>query len=435
MKKRLVVIIFIIAILKNFQVYAQSISHALGENITVSPAGAGDVWRNPALLSFEKEKVGTVAFAEALLSNIPDISAHANVKSPNLAIENRSFNVYESEKKLIGGGGAFFFQYQKSSIGVGITGTSMNKDSSFDLLLYVPAYSANILFRNDQFEYRGAMRGYLSASWRIFENFSLGAQWIYEYRKDFTDENNEGYTNSIKGSWEYKSISKTSYISSGCIGVMMASELFQLGIVLVTPDVTYSKSDYENKRDDLLNVAYSYAIARSIENPWQNTTGFGAIFGLAVNFSPHFAIVGEFGFRRDGSYSETILVVHNLDYEEVNEIYKFQTLFVFSAGMKYFLDNSLSIACGAFSQRTSLEAEYNASSSARSLTTSYKLYGARFGFEKRLTQMASLIVIAVVDRNEFDLGYAINETNMAMVIQENIVEYECSINVAIRLFL
>lgn len=433
MKKEVLWFFVVSVMIKSTNAYTQSIAHAIGENLTVITSGAGDVKRNPALLSFENENIGLVGFVNFLLSDSHSISAQSDVKSNFISIENKMLRTYEPQKKEIGGGSAFFYRVSNVSFGMAISGNTGQEQNYFDWLLYVPAYQTNILFRNEQFQYNATNKALLACSLKLYENLSIGIQGGFAYMKEYQEEKNYGFTNGVSSSWEYKSTMETTYIFFGSIGMMMKAEVFQLGVLYLMPDLSSSKCNYENEKDDYNNIINSYSIEGSISNDWRNTSSFGILCGIAINITPQFVIVGETGFRKNGSYRESILIVNNAQYEMTDEVFYYQTLFLYSAGIHYILDHSLTIACGGFSRKISLESEYRASASDKYFSFKNKIYGIQIGFEKSISSLLSLIILGAWDRNEMCLYMESNEGTLTMTFDEQIVEYGFFINAAVRM--
>lgn len=435
MKTWIYLLFFACAVFNAQSLYSQSIAAAMGDNLILVPSGAADVTRNPALLAWEQRGMEILGYAGFLLYSLQDPELDAEVALPPLTVERGPFEMYTPQKQALWGGGSFFLKSGKGAFGAAMQGNIKKERTSFDLNLSLPALSTSILFRNEEIRYESSATGYASFSYRVNNNLSLGLQYKLEYKTEHGESENRGFTNAAASSWELKSSTEASFVSTGILGVLMGFEPFYVGLVLLSPDYSYKKNKYQNEKDDYDTPANSFSIADSAPAQWVVTNSMGMMLGIGMNITSDIMIVGELGFRLNGSYNETILVVANKTYEEIDQKNEYQKLFQFSIGLKYIIDHGLSIACGTFGRHVLMESRYDGTSQSKSMEIDYWLFGLRLGFEKRISSAVALVIVGSQERAVMDVTAKTTEGSMRMKFDEKITDDSFNVSVAMRIML
>lgn len=435
MRTGIVMICIMWVILNGNHIYAQSIAAAMGDNFSVVPSGAADVARNPALLAMEQRKMEFLGYAGFLLYSLHDPSLDAEIALPPLKVEKGPFVMYNPEKQMLEGGGAFFMKSGNIAFGVAIQGNVKKEHTSFDLNMSLPALSTEILFRNEETQNGSSTTGYTTFSYRVNNNLSLGLQYKLEYKAYLDESENTGFTNAAPSSWEYEMSTETSFISTGILGVLISIEPINVGLIFLSPDYSYKKNKYRNKKDDYDNPANSYSLSDSSPDQQVITNSMGMMLGIGVHVTSDLTLAGEFGFRMNGSYNETILIVNNKTYEEIDQKNSYDKLFLFSIGMKYVIDHGLTVACGSFGRSIVMENHYDGTSKNGRVEIKYMILGLRFGFDKRISSFVSLVIVGSIERTVIDVTAQTTENAMRMKFDEKNTENSFSASAAVRILL
>ncbi len=415
--------------------YSQSIAAAMGDNLSVVPSGAADMARNPALLAMEQRKMEFLGYAGFLLYSLQTPSLDAEIALPPLTVEKGPFEMYSPQKQALEGGGAFFMKSGNIAFGVAIKGNVKKENTSFDLNMSIPSLSTEILFRNEAKSYESNTMGYTTFSYRLNYNLSLGIQYKLEYKTVHEESENRGFNNAQPSSREYKMNTETSFISAGILGLLIGIEPINVGLIFLSPDYSYKKNKYENEKDDYDNPANSYSLSDSSPDQQVITNSMGMMLGIGIDVTRDFTLAGEFGFRMNGSYDETILAVDNKAYEEIDQTNSYHTLFLFSLGMKYIIDNTLAVASGVFGRFISIDKHYDGTSKSERVEIEYMLLGLRIGFEKRISSIVSLVIVGSVEQTVMNITAQTAEGSMRMKFDEKNTENSVSASAAVRILL
>lgn len=434
MRLRVIIIVLVFFLLSFQSAFAQSLASAMGDNISVLPSGAADAARNPALLLGEILPGEVSVYAGYLLYDEQNLDVDAEIKMPPLYVERGPFETYDPRKSLIEGGAAYYRKFGKAAFGMAVYGKSKKEKSSYDLHLSVSAVSKEIVFRNEGLNYESNTTGYAAFAYQINNWVSFGIQYKFEYKYEYEETENERYTNSTLSSLEYESTARKSYISSIVAGLIIKKNAFQIGFLLLSPELSIKTNNYENEKNDYDNPANSFSISDSTSRQLIRTSSLGFIIGMGYTVTGDFSVAGEGGFRMSGSFSERILVIENKNYEETDSDVDYKAMMIFSLGLRYRIDNSLSLACGGFGRYFSMKNEYHVISSSSIAEIDISQFGIRFGIEKRITPFYSIVFVGSAERMNIKSDVVKTQGNMTMNFSNTEKEHYFTASVAVRMF-
>ncbi len=432
MRLRLFMIIIINSVFCIQSAYAQSLASAMGDNVSVLASGAGDVARNPALLSHEimPKEIGVFAGYRFFDKQNHHMDAEINI-SP-FDVESGPIETYRPRASSIEGGMAFYSKFGKMAGGIAVSGKSEKDNLSFDLNLSISM--SPLVIRNENVRNDERIAGYVSLSYEINRWLSVGLNGKLEYTNEYEDSESENYSNGSLSSCEFETTEKKSLINQGLLGIIIKNSAFQIGFLLVSPELSGITNGYENEKNDHDNPSNSYSISDSLPRQWLITSGLGFIAGIAFHVTENLSIAGECGFRISGSYEERMLVVDNKIYEETENHIDNKPFIMFSLGLRYRIDHSLSFACGAFSRFFSMENEYETTNTASGEEVEVSQFGIRFGMEKRIVSMCSIVIVGSAEQENINVKVDEQDTEGSYVFDNRVKEYSFNGTVAVRMF-